>query len=159
MSRHIYIFCLPTGNTAQEDSSNCSSFGFMNSNVDSIGGSSFSFMKSDPEPHLANEAVEQPQTGFSFMSSNTDEASTDKLFENPTSFSFLSDSVACPPIAENGTDVDGGILSLQFASPSSSAAAEFTPIMKKDANILQVQEIADLRLNKTSLAKTVSYVN
>ena len=122
----------------QVSASDVSSFGFMNSDE---GGSAFSFMQPAPVP------VET--TGFSFMSGSTETETPDVVLSHqpPTSsFSFLaSDNNVASPV---NLDDTAGLLSMH--APSGNVVP-----VPKVVNDVRHQETADLKLNATSLVKTV----
>ncbi len=122
---------------AGKEESHVSSFGFINSDE---GGSAFSFMQPAPVP--------DDTTGFSFMSGNADTEPSGVVLSSQTtsSFSFLaSDNIAASHV---NLDDAAGLLSLH--APSNN----ILPVPKPVGDIKH-QETADLKLNATSLVKTV----
>lgn len=113
-----------------------SSFGFMNSDE---GGSSFSFLQPTPPP------VET--AGFSFMTENAEAEAHDVNLRPQTSSSFSFLAADNNEISNVDLNDTAGLLSLHV--PSSN-------VLLKPASEIRQQEMTDLKLNATSLVKTVS---
>lgn len=114
-----------------------SSFGFINSDE---GGSAFSFMQPGPAE----------TTGFSFMTESTEIPTVDpnQYSQAPSSFSILaSDISATLSMNSNHVTDASGLLSQQAPRDNMLPNVVMSDIKQ--------QELADLKLNATSLVKTV----